>query len=53
MNKAIGSLLLVGFLSGSFCQGQAYQPPADSQPALSNVRDAEYPRVTSDLRAIF
>jgi enterochelin esterase-like enzyme len=53
MNKAIGSLLLLGFLAGSFCQGQTYHPPSDSEPASSNVREAEYPRVTSDLRAIF
>ena len=53
MNKTIGSLFLLGFLAGSYCQGQTPGPPADSQPASSNVRDAEYPRVTSDLRVIF
>ena len=35
------------------CNGQAIVSPADSKPASSNVRGAEYPRVTDDLKAIF
>ena len=45
--------LLFLFWQQVFASGQAIQPPADSKPASSNVRGAEYPRVTSDLRAIF
>ena len=41
----IGFILICGF-----CWAQA---AADSQPASSNVRGAEYPRVSSDLRVTF
>ena len=40
-------------LSALVCFGQTPQPPSDSQPASSNVRGAIYPRITTDLRAIF
>lgn len=34
-------------------QGQPQTPPADTTPAPTNVLGAQYPRITSDLRAIF
>jgi enterochelin esterase family protein len=53
MKKIICSSILLLFLAGTFCSGQASQTAPDSQPASSNVRGAEYPRVTPDLKAIF
>jgi enterochelin esterase-like enzyme len=53
MKKLLFTSISLIFLTAGFCIGQAVQPPADSKPATSNVRGAEYPRVTSDLRAIF
>jgi len=53
MKKNISSALFLLFLSAIICKGQVTQPPSDSQPASSNVRGALYPRITSDLRAIF
>jgi enterochelin esterase family protein len=53
MKKLSGTTISLLFLVISFCTGQTAKPPADSQPASSNVRGAEYPRVTSDLRAVF
>lgn len=52
MKKLFGLLLII-FMGNSFCLGQTTQLPADSQPAASNVRGAQYPRITTDLRAIF
>ncbi len=52
MKKLLGLLLIV-ILGISFCFGQTVTDPPDSQPAASNVRGARYPRITSDLRAIF
>lgn len=46
--------LLLAVLSPA--QGQAPAPPAlppDTVPASTNVQGAQYPRITSDLRAIF
>jgi enterochelin esterase-like enzyme len=53
MRKLIITTILSFFIPVIFCQGQVIPSPSDSQPASSNVRGAEYPRVTSDLRAIF
>ena len=53
MKKIINVIILFFFIKSMFCIGQVSLLPADSQPATSNVRGAEYPRVTSDLRAIF
>ncbi|MBK7133034.1 MAG: esterase [Bacteroidales bacterium] len=52
MKKLLG-LLLLFILGNSICSGQTVQLPPDTQPAASNVRGAQYPRITSDLRAIF
>jgi hypothetical protein len=51
MKKISGAIILL--LTVALCLGQPVQLTADSQPASSNVRVAEYPRVTSDLRAMF
>lgn len=53
MKKLIGTAAVILFLTIRFCIGQATQPASDSKPASSNVRAAEYPRLTSDLKAIF
>ncbi len=45
------SRFLVGSLLVSLCCFG--QPPADSQPASTNVRGAEYPRVHTDARVTF
>src|SRR5436305_14961022 len=34
-------------------QAQTPAPPPDTVPASTNVQGAQYPRITSDLRAIF
>jgi len=52
MKKLFGLLLII-FMGNSICFGQTVQLPPDTQPATSNVRGAQYPRITSDLRAIF
>jgi enterochelin esterase-like enzyme len=53
MKRIYGTLIITLILAGNICHGQVIDYPADSQPASSNVRGAEYPRVNSDLRAIF
>lgn len=53
MKKLFSTSITFLILAAGFCMCQTSQPPADSQPASSNVRGAEYPRVTNDLRAIF
>jgi enterochelin esterase-like enzyme len=53
MKKIVNSIILLFFIKSMFSTGQVPILPADSQPATSNVRGSEYPRVTSDLRAIF
>lgn len=53
MKNIIGTSILLLFFAGTLCNGQVTALPVDSQPASSNVRGAEYPRVTSDLKAIF
>src|SRR6267142_2321537 len=42
--------LIVSILAGMCCWAQAAD---DSQPATSNVRGAQYPRVHADLRVTF
>lgn len=53
MKKNFYIIILLLFSAASLCSGQAVQPFSDSRPAISNVRDAEYPRVTPDLRVMF
>ncbi len=53
MKKGIITLVSVLLIVSSSCTGQVVQYPADSQPASSNVRGAEYPRITTDLKVIF
>jgi len=53
MKRIYGTLSILLILAGSLCQGQVTALPSDSKSASSNVRGAEYPCVTSDLRAIF
>ena len=51
MKKISGAIILL--FGVALCWGQEVRMTADSQPASSNVRGAEYPHVTSDLRAMF
>jgi enterochelin esterase-like enzyme len=53
MNRTVVSLIVLFYSISISCSGQQTQFPADSKPASSNVRGAEFPRVTSDLKAIF
>jgi enterochelin esterase-like enzyme len=53
MKKSICSISTLLILVGIICQAQESSFPAGSEPASSNVRGAQYPRVTSDFRAIF
>src|SRR5579871_2816479 len=49
----IVSLVMALLLLTHVAQGQAPAPPPDTLPAPTNVQGAQYPRITSDLRAIF
>jgi enterochelin esterase-like enzyme len=53
MKKGISLMLMMLFILNHLCSGQEPGYPADSKPASSNIQNAQYPRVTSDLRAIF
>jgi enterochelin esterase-like enzyme len=53
MMKLIYTNILLLLFTITLCFGQVNNLPADSQPASSNVRGSEYPRVTYDLKAIF
>ncbi len=43
----------MAFTVNHLCSGQIPEYPPDSKPASTNIQNAQYPRVTSDLRAIF
>lgn len=51
--KKIGLFISLLLFAGSICIGQTTDYPADSKPASTNVLNSQFPRVTSDLRAIF
>jgi enterochelin esterase-like enzyme len=53
MKKATGLFLVILLFAVNLCYCQNDQMLSDSKPALSNVRGSTYPRITSDLRAIF
>ena len=53
MKKTVIASILLLFGVITSCSCQQTQLPSDSKPASSNVRGAEFPRVTSDLKAIF
>lgn len=53
MKKVLSLLLLLLFTLDFLCSGQEPVYPADSKPASTNIQNGQYPRVTSDLRAIF
>lgn len=53
MRKLFYYVLALQIFAGSLCPGQVSEFPPNSQPASSNVRGGQYPRVTSDLRAVF
>jgi enterochelin esterase family protein len=53
MKKVLSLILITLFMLNLFCSGQELQYPSGSKPAATNVQNAQYPRVTSDLRAIF
>lgn len=53
MKKALTLLLIMLFTLNHLCRGQETEYPLDSKPTSTNIRDVQYPRVTSDLRAIF
>jgi enterochelin esterase family protein len=53
MKKITGTIILLFLVTGTLCQGQVAELPANTQPASSNIRGAQYPLVTADLRAMF
>jgi enterochelin esterase-like enzyme len=53
MKKALTFLLIMLFTVNHLCSGQIPEYPFDSKPASTNIQNAQYPRVTSDLRVIF
>jgi enterochelin esterase-like enzyme len=53
MKKSSLLILIMLLMINHLCPGQAPEYPPDSKPASSNIQNAQYPRVTSDLRAIF
>jgi enterochelin esterase-like enzyme len=53
MKRTYTLFMIILFTVGHICSGQAPAYPPDSKPATSNIQNQQYPRVTSDLRAIF
>jgi enterochelin esterase-like enzyme len=53
MRKITAILIILLVLGCNLCTGQSDQTLSESRPASSNVRGGVYPRITSDLRAIF
>jgi Trm5-related predicted tRNA methylase len=53
MKKALTFLSIMPFTVNHLCSGQTTEYPPDSKPASTNIQNGQYPRVTSDLRAIF
>jgi enterochelin esterase-like enzyme len=53
MKRSTVTFIILFFLADYFCHGQESLPLVDTNPASSNVRGGEYPRITSDLKAIF
>lgn len=53
MKKVLPLVPIMLFMVSFLCSGQVPEYSPDSKPASTNVQDAQYPRVTSDLRAIF
>jgi enterochelin esterase-like enzyme len=53
MKKTLLFMMILLFTLYQISQGQIPQYPADSKPASTNIQNGQYPRVTSDLRAIF
>ena len=53
MKKSLALFIITLFTVNQLCSGQAAAYPPDSKPATTNIQNGQYPRVTSDLRAIF
>jgi enterochelin esterase family protein len=53
MEKVPSFFLIVLFMVSHLCSGQKPEYPPDSKPASTNVSGLEYPRIDSQLRAIF
>ncbi|MFC1551172.1 alpha/beta hydrolase [Candidatus Latescibacterota bacterium] len=53
MNNKLITILLAVFLTCGICFAQTDRPTADSQPSSINIAGQQYPRVDSELRAIF
>jgi len=53
MKKVSLFVLIVLFMGSHLCPGQKPEYPPDSKPVSTNVSGLEYPRIDSQLRAIF
>jgi enterochelin esterase-like enzyme len=53
MKKNLILFFITLFAVNQLCSGQPAVYPPDSKPATTNIQNGQYPRVTSDLRAIF
>lgn len=53
MNKTVLAAILLLYETTILSSGQTALQSADSRPASSNVTGSQFPRVTSDLKAIF
>jgi len=53
MKKNLTSLFILQFLATALCFGQNADPLSNSKPASTNAPGQEYPRIDSELKAIF
>jgi hypothetical protein len=53
MKRASLLMLIMLFIINHLCSGQVPNFPPDSKPAPANVSGVEFPRIDSQLRAIF
>jgi len=53
MKKTLTLFMITLLTVSHLCSGQTASYPPDSKPATTNIQNGQYPRVTSDLRAIF
>jgi len=53
MKKVLLLGMIMLLMLNHLCPGQTQVFPPDSKPASTNVQNAQYPRITSDMRVIF
>jgi hypothetical protein len=53
MSGKLVIIILIALLAGGYCFAQMAQTPADSRPSSLNFTGQQYPRVDSQISAIF